>query len=134
MSVDESIFFLLFQKKWHLVPFCCCRNSATAGHIGMQIFNFAVFKFAYCFHLMYVNLNLELMLKGARSLYKWGMEASYISSSLALIHITRSACPCIWMWFQKMMQWFLAKIQELISAQISLSECKFAWMHSKEPK
>ena len=25
-----------------MIPFCCCCNYATAGYIGMQIFNFVV--------------------------------------------------------------------------------------------
>ena len=25
-----------------MIPFCCCCNYATVGHIGMRIFNFAV--------------------------------------------------------------------------------------------
>ena len=25
-----------------MVPFCCCCNNATVGHIGMQLFNFVV--------------------------------------------------------------------------------------------
>ena len=25
-----------------MVPFCCCCNYATVGHIGMQLFNFVV--------------------------------------------------------------------------------------------
>ena len=68
-----------------MVSFYCCCNYATAGHVGMQIFNFVVVSLIITshnvptphiskthlpiFHLMYVNLNPELMLKRARFSY-----------------------------------------------------------------
>ena len=35
-------FYFDSRKKWHMVPFSCCCNYATVGHIGMHIFDFIV--------------------------------------------------------------------------------------------
>ena len=39
MKVDK---YRQFQKKGHVVQFCCYYNYATVGHIGMRVFNFVI--------------------------------------------------------------------------------------------
>ena len=73
-----------------MVPFCCCCNYATAGYIGMQVFNFVVLSVIitscnvltpYIRQILLFSLNVRELeswidAQRARFSYTWGMEAS----------------------------------------------------------
>ena len=42
LKVNLTFMFLDSRKSDTWIPFCCCYNYGTVGHIGMPIFNFIV--------------------------------------------------------------------------------------------
>ena len=46
-------FYFDSRKELRMVPFSCCRNYATVGHIGMQIFNFIVLSVTIAHHSVF---------------------------------------------------------------------------------
>ena len=140
--------FLWFQKKWHIIPFCCCCNYATVGHIGMRIFNFVVLPVITApnnvstphiskTHLPIVSLNVhELELnwcsknqskkKGGR--IDWGVEAQLplpLSFKIYWMELLLFIQVCV----------FRVRLKRLASdawAEMSWNELQWTQMSSKE--
>ena len=84
--VNESKTFLLFQKKWQMVPFSYFCNYATVGHIGMHIFNFVALSVIIALH----NVLVEAITfsETISSLFKWSHSLEW------KLFISVEAIPC----------------------------------------